>query len=112
MKITEFSLRNPLVVAALTAAIIVFGLTAYLSMGIGVFPNVSFPQVLILTSDPGADPATIETQITKPIEDAVASLANVDTISSTSDEGVSTVSVLFTSGANESLVPVDVERVV
>ena len=49
MKITEFSLRNPLVVAALTGAVIVFGLTAYLSMGIGVFPNVSFPEVLVIT---------------------------------------------------------------
>src|SRR5712692_7833339 len=45
MKITEFSLRNPLVVAALTGAVIVFGFAAYLSMGIGVFPNVSFPEV-------------------------------------------------------------------
>src|SRR5579859_4642566 len=112
MKITEFSLRNPLVVAALTGAVIAFGIVAYLSMGIGVFPNVSFPEVLIITSDPGADPATIETQITKPIEDAVASLANIDTITSTSDEGVSSVAVQFTTAANENLVPVDVERVV
>jgi HAE1 family hydrophobic/amphiphilic exporter-1 len=112
MKITEFSLRNPLVVAALTGAVIAFGLAAYFSMGIGVFPNVSFPEVLVITSDRGADPATIETQITKPIEDAVASLANIDTITSTSDEGVSTVAVQFTTAANENLVPVDVERVV
>src|ERR1700716_348653 len=112
MKLTEFSLRNPLVVAALTGAVIVFGLTAYLSMGIGVFPNVSFPEVLVITPDPGADPATIETQITKPIEDAVAGLANIDTITSSSDEGVSSVVVQFTTAANENLVPVDVERVV
>ena len=112
MKITEFSLRNPLVVAALTGAVIVFGFAAYLSMGIGVFPNVSFPEVLVITSDRGADPATIETQITKPIEDAAASLANIDTITSTSDEGVSTVAVQSTTAANENLVAVDVERVV
>src|ERR1700730_8674515 len=111
VKITEFSLRNPLVVAALTAAVIVFGLTSYLSMGIGVFPNVSFPEVLVITSDPGADPATIETQITKPIEDAVATLANIDTITSTSDEGVSTVAVQFTTADNDRLVPVEVESV-
>ena len=110
MKITEFSLRNPLVVAALTIALFAFGLSSYLSMGVGVVPNINFPGVLITTTDPGADPSSIETQITKPIEDVVATLPNVDTITSTSSQGSSTVSVQFTTAASPELVPVDVER--
>jgi len=77
----------------------------------GILSRIQAP-TLVITSDRGADPATIETQITKPIEDAAASLANIDTITSTSDEGVSTVAVQFTTAANENLVAVDVERVV
>ncbi|HUX85797.1 MAG TPA: efflux RND transporter permease subunit, partial [Chloroflexota bacterium] len=80
MKITEFSLRNPLVVATLTVALLAFGLTSYLSMGIGIVPNINFPGVIIRTTDAGADPSTIETQVTKPIENAIATLPNVDTI--------------------------------
>jgi HAE1 family hydrophobic/amphiphilic exporter-1 len=112
LKITEFSLRNPLAIAAITVALIAFGLSAYFSMGVGIVPNVNFPGVLIDTTDAGADPSTIETQVTKPIEDAVATLPNIDTIQSSSSEGVSSVTVQFTTAANAELVPVDVERVV
>ncbi|HLK70878.1 MAG TPA: efflux RND transporter permease subunit, partial [Steroidobacteraceae bacterium] len=112
MKITEFSLRNPLIVAALTVALLIFGLVSYTQMGVGVVPNISFPFVVITTTDAGADPATIETQITKPIEDAVAALPNIDTMSSISSEGVSSIFIQFTTAANSDLAPVDVERTV
>jgi len=112
LKITQFSLRNPLVVTVITIAIACFGLYAYLTMGVGVTPNISFPSVAITTTEAGADSATVETQITKPIEDAAATLSNVDSIISTSSEGRSTVVVQFTTAANTNLVSVDVERVV
>jgi HAE1 family hydrophobic/amphiphilic exporter-1 len=112
VRFTEFSVRNALVVAAVTAALAFLGLYAYASMGVGITPNVSFPLVLVTTTDPGADPATIESQITKPIEDAVAGLPNVDTITSTSSDGVSSVAIQFTTAANSELAPVDVERIV
>ncbi len=112
MLITRLSLRNPLLVAVVALTLICFGLYAYFTLGISEIPNVTFPGVQIMTTDSGADPDTVETQITKPIEDAVASLPNVDTITSSSSEGVSSISVQFTTAANAQLVPVDVERVV
>ncbi len=90
----------------------VFGLYSYFTMGIGVVPNISFPGVTIVTTDAGADPATVETQITKPLEDAVSTLPNIDQIVSFSNEGISQVTVQFTTAANSQLVAVDVERVV
>src|SRR4030088_3016548 len=100
VRFTEFSIRNGLIVAAVTMSLAFLGLFAYGSMGVGITPNVSFPLVLVTTTDPGADPATIESQITKPIEDAVAALPNVDTITSTSSDGVSSVAIRFTAGAS------------
>src|SRR5579872_3840778 len=100
MKITEFSLRHVLIVAALTGALLIYGLVSYLHMGVGIIPNVSFPFVVVTTTDAGADAATVETQITKPIEDAVATLQNIDTLTSTSSDGVSIVSIQFTTAAN------------
>src|SRR5205823_4129986 len=85
---------------------------SYLTMGVGIFPNISFPGVTIITAVPGADPGTVETQVTKPIEDAIFALPNVDQMVSTSSEGLSLISVQFTSAANATLIPVDVERVV
>lgn len=112
MKLTEFSLRNPLVVTAMAVALGCFGLYSYFSMGVGTLPNVSFPGAVITTVLPGADPATVETQVTKPIEDAIATLPNIDLMISISSESSSMVSVQFTSAANSTMVPIDVERVV
>jgi HAE1 family hydrophobic/amphiphilic exporter-1 len=114
VKITEFSLRNPLVVLAVTVALGLFGLFAYMSMGVAITPNVNFPQVVVTTVYPGADPETVESDVTKPIEDAIAGLQNIDTngLTSISSQGTSTVIVQFTSAANPDLVSVDVERVV
>jgi hydrophobic/amphiphilic exporter-1 (mainly G- bacteria), HAE1 family len=112
VRFTEFSVRNALIVAAVTLALAFLGLYAYASMGVGITPNISFPLVIITTTDAGADPATVESQITKPIEDAVAALPNLDTITSTSSDGVSSVAIQFTTAANSELAPVDVERIV
>src|SRR5579862_9714507 len=103
MKITQFSIRNPLVVAALTLALVCYGVATYFSLGVSLFPDVSFPDVVVSTVDAGADPATIETQVTKPIEDAVATLPNIDQIVSQSNEGISSVTVQFTTAANAEL---------
>src|SRR5207244_9353883 len=77
-------------------------------------PNVNFPSVVVTTVYPGADPETVENDVTRPIEDAIAGLPNIDVngLNSVSAQGVSTVTVQFTTAANPELVGVDVERVV
>src|SRR5215210_4948038 len=83
-------------------------------MGVATTPNVNFPSVVVTTIYPGADPETVESNVTKPIEDAIASLQNIDAngLTSISSPGVSTVIVQSTSAANADLVSVEVERVV
>ena len=112
MKLTTFAIRNALIVGAISVVVALFGIFAYVSMGIGLLPNFSEPFVIVTTTEAGADPASIETQVTKPIEDAIAGLANVKHITSTSLESVSMVTVEFTTAANTDLISVDVERAV
>jgi HAE1 family hydrophobic/amphiphilic exporter-1 len=114
VKLTEFSIRRPLVILAITVAIGIFGLFAYSSLGVAISPNVNFPSVVVTTIYPGADPETVESNVTRPIEDAIATLPNIDAngLTSISSQGVSTVLVQFTTAANPELVSVDVERVV
>ncbi|MBV8084482.1 MAG: efflux RND transporter permease subunit [Chloroflexi bacterium] len=112
MSPTKFALRNPLIVSAITAVLILFGIYSYASMGISLLPNFTEPAVIVTTADPGADPASVETQVTKPLEDAIAGLPNVQHIDSTSADGLSSITVQFTNAVNVSLMPVDVERVV
>ena len=114
MRITEFSLRRPLVVWAVTIAIGIFGLFSYATLGVAITPNVNFPTVVVTTIYPGADPQTVETNVSKPIEDAISTLPNIDTngLVSLSSQGVSTVTVQFNTSANADLVSIDVERAV
>ena len=114
MKLTEFSVRNPLAILAVTVSVVIFGAFAYSAMGVAITPNVNFPSVVVTTVYPGADPETIETNVTRPIEDAIAGLPNIEKngLTSVSSQGVSTVSVQFSTAANPDLVSVDVERVV
>src|SRR5215216_4570551 len=112
--ITEFSLRNPLVVWGITVGLCLFGAFAYFTLGVAVTPNVNIAAVVVTTAYPGADPETVETNVTKPIEDAIAVLPNIDTngLTSTSTFNVSIVTVQFSSAANADQVSVDVQRVV
>jgi hydrophobic/amphiphilic exporter-1 (mainly G- bacteria), HAE1 family len=114
VNLTLLSLRNPLAVAAVALALCIFGAFAFVTLGIAITPNANFPSVTVTTIYPGADPSSIEANVTKPIEDAIATLPNVDTngLTSISSYGVSTVIVQFTTAANSDLVAVDVERVV
>ena len=71
MKLTEFSLRNPLYVALIAIGLAIVGVYAYLTLSISIVPNITQASAVVSTTDPRADPATIETQITRPIEDAI-----------------------------------------
>jgi hypothetical protein len=106
---TLFSIRNPLVVSGIAVALCLFGVFANSSLGVAITPNVNVPHAVVTTTYPGADPATVEANVTRPIEDAIATLPNIDTngLTSTSAFGVSIVRVQFTSAANADLVAVD-----
>src|SRR4051794_18685771 len=99
---------------AITVSILIFGSFAYAGMGVAITPNVNFPSVVVTTVYPGADPETVETNVTLPVEDAIAGLPNIEKngLTSISSQGVSTVIAQFSTAANPDLVSVDVERVV
>lgn len=84
----------------LMLAAVLGGLTAYNSMRVELNPDVSFGTVTITTVYPGAGPDEVNTLISKPIEDAVTGVANVREVTSTSQEGVSAVVVMFEIGSD------------
>jgi HAE1 family hydrophobic/amphiphilic exporter-1 len=76
-------------------ALVIFGLMSFKSMPSALFPNVDFPIVTVKTIYPGAEASTIESQVTDKIEEAVSSIGGIDTIISSSSEGISVVTVKF-----------------
>ena len=63
-----FSVKKPLTIFVTVLGIIVLGVVAYLKMTPDLLPNMDFPYVIIVTSDPGASPESIEQSITRPVE--------------------------------------------
>ena len=88
MWITELSIRRPLLMLMAILSVMIFGLIAYSRLGVDLFPSVEFPVVSITVPYPGASPEVVESLVSRPIEDAVSGLADLDTVSSTSSEGV------------------------
>lgn len=110
MWLSDLSIKRPVFITMIFTALLVVGLIAYSRMGVDLFPDVSFPFVAVQTAYPGAGPEDVETQISKPIEEAVGSLSGVKTVSSTSSEGVSLVLIEFQIETNTSRAVSDVQE--
>ncbi len=95
MWLSDLSIKRPVFITMIFAALVVVGLMAYSRMGVDLFPDVSFPFVGVVTGYPGAGPEEVESQVSKPIEEAVSSLSGVKQVRSTSSEGLSMVSIEF-----------------
>jgi HAE1 family hydrophobic/amphiphilic exporter-1 len=91
----KFAINRPITTLMYVVTLVIFGLMSFKSMPSALFPNVDFPIVTIKTIYPGAEANTIESQITDKIEEAVSSIEGIDSIMSSSSEGISVVTVKF-----------------
>src|ERR1044071_2484576 len=87
--------RRPVFASVLILSLTVIGGFSFTQLGIDQFPNVDFPTILVTTRLPGAAPEQVESEVTDKIEEAVNTISGIDTLTSTSSEGVSQVVVSF-----------------
>jgi HAE1 family hydrophobic/amphiphilic exporter-1 len=87
--------RRPVFAWVLVLSLSVVGLFAFGQLGVDRFPNVDVPTISVTTRLPGAAPEQIETEVTDKIEEAVNTISSIDTLTSTSSEGISQVVVSF-----------------
>jgi HAE1 family hydrophobic/amphiphilic exporter-1 len=87
--------RRPVFAWVLVLSLTVVGLFAFGRLSVDRFPNVDIPTISVTTRLPGAAPEQIETEVTDQIEEAVNTISGIDTLNSTSSEGISLVMVSF-----------------
>jgi HAE1 family hydrophobic/amphiphilic exporter-1 len=87
--------RRPVFTTMVLVSLVVLGLASFAQLGVDIFPKVDLPTITITTRLPGASPEEIESQITKPIEEAVNTIAGLDELRSSTIEGQSQVFVTF-----------------
>lgn len=97
--LVRFSVRLPRVVLALACALLVFGLIALSGARYDVFPEFTPPTATIQTEAPGLDPEQVEVLVTQIVEGAVAGLPGLETLRSSSIQGLSVVTATFRAGS-------------
>jgi HAE1 family hydrophobic/amphiphilic exporter-1 len=95
MTISDICIKRPVFTWVLVAIPVVLGLVSYGELGVDLFPDVDFPVCTVTTVLPGASVETMETTVTKPIEDIINTVSGIDELRSITTEGVSVVTVQF-----------------
>ncbi|GEO85586.1 MULTISPECIES: efflux RND transporter permease subunit [Alphaproteobacteria] len=95
MNFSAWSIRNPVAPILAFVLLMVVGLQSFFALPITRFPNIDVPLVSVTVTQSGASPSELETQVTKEIEDAVASITGVDELQSTVTDGQSQTAVMF-----------------
>jgi HAE1 family hydrophobic/amphiphilic exporter-1 len=99
-RLAKLSLANRALIALITVFASVFGVITMSSLKQELIPSIEFPQVTVITSMPGASPEVVDKQISAPLETALKGVEGLESTSSTSRNGVSQISLVFTYGSN------------
>jgi len=95
MRIADISIKQPVFITMIIAVLVVVGVLSYSRLGVDLMPDVTLPIVAVTIANPGVGPEEMESQISKPIEDALSTINGLDKISSTSAEGISVIVASF-----------------
>ncbi|HBF66699.1 MAG TPA: multidrug ABC transporter, partial [Clostridium sp.] len=109
--LSRLCIRKPVTTIMVTLMVFIAGIVAYSGLNLSLMPNVDIPVVLVSTSYVGAGPEEIENLISKPLEDALGTVNNVDTITSISNSNAALVMVQFVDGTDIDMAAIDLRDV-
>ncbi len=112
MKLQEYVVNRKYTMIAFAVIIVFFGILAKMNIPIELFPNTAPPIVNVVTAYPGASAQDVSTEVTEVIEEEVTTVSGVETVKSTSQDGLSLVTVEFAYGTDSSSGTVDIQNVI
>ena len=107
---SKFSVRKPLTIFVAVLAVIILGVVAFTRMTPDLFPNMDFPYVMIMTTYPGQSPEIVEEEVTRPLEQSMATLEHIKELTSTSQENYSLLVLEFEESVNMDTIGVDIQQ--
>lgn len=108
--LSKYSVKRPYTVLVAVALVIVLGVVSLMKMTTDLLPDMSFQYALIITTDVGASPEKVETEVTAPIEAAMATTSNIKNITSTSYNSYSIVTLEYAQNANMDSVVIEIQQ--
>src|SRR5581483_8166622 len=100
LNLSAIAIKRPVFTVMVVVALMVFGVLGLSRLGTDLFPDVSFPVVVVNIPYPGASPSEVEQLVSKPIEDSVVSLNGLDRVRTLSREGLSQTIIIFKLGVD------------
>lgn len=100
MDLAELSVKRPVLATVMSIIIVLFGIIGFSFLGVREFPSVDPPVITVRTSYTGANAEVIQSQITEPLEKAINGIDGIRTLSSSSNQGSSIITVEFNLSAN------------
>ncbi|TWT32500.1 Multidrug resistance protein MdtC [Posidoniimonas corsicana] len=95
MKLSQTAIERPVLTLMAFTALVVFGLVAYGTLGMALYPDVDMPMVTATVTYEGASPTTVETEVTEVLEEALSTISGIKSMRSDTSEGVSQVFLEF-----------------
>ena len=108
--ISKFSVKKAYTVLVGVIMVIVLGIVSFMKMTTDLLPSISLPYVIVMTTYPGANPETVEMVVTQPVEASMATVSNVEGISSVSGESYSMVIMEFAQSADMNAVSLEIRE--
>ncbi|MCR5500382.1 MAG: efflux RND transporter permease subunit [Acetatifactor sp.] len=105
-----FSVRKPYTVLVGVVLAIVLGIVSFMRTTTDLLPNISLPYVIVVTTYPGANPETVETVVTAPVEAGMATVSNIESIQSVSSDNYSMVILEFAQSTNMDSVSLEIRE--
>jgi HAE1 family hydrophobic/amphiphilic exporter-1 len=108
----ELFIRRPVMTTLLMAGILVFGIMAYRALPVSDLPNVDFPTIQVTATLPGASPDTMASAVATPLEKQFSTIAGVDSMTSTSAQGNTQITIQFALDRNIDAAGQDVQAAI
>lgn len=106
--LSRLSVSKPFTIFVAVVIVLIFGVVSLIRMTPDLFPSINAPVAIVLTADPGASAEEAEREITEPMEQQLATLPNVDELSSVSADNYSYISIVFNDNVNMDAISVDI----
>jgi hydrophobic/amphiphilic exporter-1 (mainly G- bacteria), HAE1 family len=112
MNVSELFIRRPVMTTLVMGAILIFGMMAYRLLPVSDLPNVDFPTIAVSASLPGANPDTMASSVATPLEKEFTTIAGIDSMSSTSSLGNTSITLQFNLSRNLDAAAQDVQAAI
>ncbi|MDY4516711.1 MAG: efflux RND transporter permease subunit [Lachnospiraceae bacterium] len=108
--ISKFSVKRPYTVVVGMILVLVLGIVSFTKMKTDLLPDMTLPYAVVYTTYAGASPEEVETVVTRPVEQAMATISNIENVTSVSSENVSVVILEFAQTANMDAVTIEMRE--